>query len=480
MVKLEVSCPCNPEVITAITDVMQTYSLSADMIEYEPSGYLYLGFINKPDMSINPMLTELRLLNDIYDVRVVKEFPSEVSLYTCRLLLEAIHVPVLLVDRTGHILLANRAISFVCGASIEELIAQPIADYIKGFSLARWFGSDGGRSEERNVYIAGQIYQAKIEPLFEHVVLANLPCALLTFYPDNQILPDLDLATIRGNFAPFGVVGGSQFFAELISELKQIATVPRTVLFYGEQGSGKRFAAQVLNHFRGRSEQITTVIPGSISDETLDSELMEIMVNRPDVVLIDHLEHLTVKQLMRISSQVYCVEQVIFTSRYHPEQLKQNFGADLFYSAIGQTIEILPLRERCEDLMAITEAWLTHESFLRGNNKLQLTKNAQQAIKKQRWEGNIAQLLLVLRDTIAKSGCKAWAASDVQFNALEAKQSVIMNNLFDKNYHDAMADFEKMLLKYHYPHHPSARSLAKHLGLSHTAIARKLKEHKLT
>jgi transcriptional regulator of aroF, aroG, tyrA and aromatic amino acid transport len=45
------------------------------------------------------------------------------------------------------------------------------------------------------------------------------------------------------------------------------------------------------------------------------------------------------------------------------------------------------------------------------------------------------------------------------------------------NLEEAVREFERNILERLYPQHPSTRQLAKRLGLSHTAIANKLKEY---
>ena len=53
------------------------------------------------------------------------------------------------------------------------------------------------------------------------------------------------------------------------------------------------------------------------------------------------------------------------------------------------------------------------------------------------------------------------------------------DNEFEGNLDDAMKQFEASLLRRLYPAYPSTRQLAKKLGVSHTAIANKLREYKI-
>ena len=54
------------------------------------------------------------------------------------------------------------------------------------------------------------------------------------------------------------------------------------------------------------------------------------------------------------------------------------------------------------------------------------------------------------------------------------------DSLFDGTLEEASKRFEKRLLQRLYPAYPSTRQLAKRLGVSHTAIANKLREYQIS
>ncbi|MFM2484224.1 TyrR/PhhR family helix-turn-helix DNA-binding protein [Celerinatantimonas yamalensis] len=477
---LEIVCPCSIEVISHIFEILAAYQLSIDGIESDPSGFIYIVISDLDFADLKELLTGIRCLDSVLDARVVGMIPSELGDRQIQLLLDQIIYPVLLVDRNGLILHANQASAFACQSLFEQLLGRPLTDFVKGFSISRWLGSGNGRTEFAEVYLGERPYRAFVEPLADELSLSHFPSVLMVFRLEGQYVPNLDLASIRDSFAPFGLIAQANEYSRVIEQLQQIAQQPRPLLLYGEVGSGKRFSAKLLNHLQGNSLESMPELAGPIDDTALDEQLLEIAINRPEMVLVYQLENFSSEQLPRIMAQLNSVKQVTFTSQYSPERLIEQIGNELFYSGIGQCIEIAPLRNRPDDIVALAQAWLDEYYLSLGRSSLALSKSVQQFLKKCQWPGNIAQLLQVLRDTMARTGPRAWIVRDIQYEHRRQKSEPMVSGLLDKDYHQAMNDFERLLLSYHYPQYPSTRSLAKKLGLSHTAVAKKLKEHKLT
>ncbi|CAG9000874.1 MAG: Transcriptional regulatory protein TyrR [Candidatus Celerinatantimonas neptuna] len=480
MIRLEIVCPCGIEVISRIFEILTSFNVVLKGIETNTVGYLYLVISDVEFSQLQSLLTKLRYIDVVCDARVLRAIPSELEHREVQLLLNTISAPVILVDRDGVISQVNEAFAFACCCPREQLISQPFSEYIKGFSLGRWLGSGQGRSESAEVYLGERPYQAQIEPLAEESSVLNLPTALMILHPDSCLVPDLDLSSIRDSFAPFGLIAHHPSYLRVVEQIKQVAEQSRPLLLYGEIGSGRKFSAQLLNHFRGNSPEQMVCIDGLISDTILDEQLLDIVVDLPEMVLVRQIEKLQPAQFSRLISQLHSVTQVVYTSSLPPGELIDRFGSDMFYSGISQCLEILPLRMRLEDIIPLVQAWLDEEFLNYGQPSPTLTKSVQQFIKKCSWPGNIAQLLQVLRDTMSITGPRAWTVKDIQYSHQSESYSIDLNGILDHDYHQAMSEFERLLLNHHYPHYPSTRSLAKKLGLSHTAVAKKLKEHKIT
>ncbi|MFM2480010.1 TyrR/PhhR family helix-turn-helix DNA-binding protein [Celerinatantimonas sp. YJH-8] len=480
MTRLEIGCRSGTAIVSKICQILDEFGVNLSGMETNNNGFLYLVISELPDGQLPTLLTKLRYLEEICDARVVGSTPAESGERENQLLLNRILSPVLLIDRNGLMIQVNQAFIFASGIAREFLIGQPLSEFIKGFSFSRWLGNGQGRAESVDIYLDDRPYSAQIEPVSNDSSLADLPAAMMLLQPDSHVVPDLDLASVRDSFAPFGLVAHHPSYVSVVAQLKQIAEQPRSILLYGEQGCGRHFSAHLLNHFQGNSAEQAIMIDGLISDAILDEQLLDIAVSQPMMVIINNVESLQVEQFERLCAQMHHVAQVVFISLATPNQLIEQFGAQSFYAAIEQCLEILPLRMRSEDIVPLAQAWIDEQFLSAGKVSLILAKSVQQFLKKCSWPGNIAQLLQVLRDTMTVTGLRSWAVRDIKYSHQSQRQSVDLDEILDQEYHQAMSDFEKMLISYHYPHYPSTRSLAKRLGLSHTAVAKKLREHKIT
>lgn len=480
MTRLEIVCYCSTAIVSKVCQILDEFEAKLVAMESNDNGSLYLTISDVIEGQLPALLAKFRYLDSISDARVVGTIPSESSEQEKRLLLNRVLAPVLLLDRNGIILHGNQAFIYASGLTRECFIEQPVTDFVKGFSFGRWLGNGQGRAENAAVYLDGRPYTAQIEPVSEDSSLPGQSAAMLVLQADSHVIPDLDLASFRDSFAPFGLVAHHPSYVAVIDQLKQIADQPRPILLYGEQGSGRHFSSYLLNYFQGNSPEQAIRINGLISDAILDEQLLDIAVSQPTMVIVNNIEALEVEQFKRLSAQMHHVVQVVFVSAWTPNQLIDRFGSEAFYAAIEQCLEVLPLRMRVEDITPLAQAWVDEQFLNAGKVSPILSKNVQQFLKKCSWPGNIAQLLQVLRDTMTVTGLRSWAVKDIQYSHQSQRQSMDLNEILNQEYHQAMAEFEKMFISYHYPHFPSTRSLAKKLGLSHTAVAKKLREHKIT
>ena len=95
------------------------------------------------------------------------------------------------------------------------------------------------------------------------------------------------------------------------------------------------------------------------------------------------------------------------------------------------------------------------------------------------WPGNVRQLKNTLLRAISMLDHEQIEVTDLalpQYQQAEQMQGINLAD-FEGSLEQAMKQFESQLLKNLFPSYPSSRLLAKKLGLSHTAIANKLKEH---
>ncbi len=85
------------------------------------------------------------------------------------------------------------------------------------------------------------------------------------------------------------------------------------------------------------------------------------------------------------------------------------FREDLYYRLAVFPVQVPPLRQRSEDILAIAQGWLTHRARSSGRGPWTLSEEAAHALESAPWPGNVRQLvntleratILVPRGTLA-------------------------------------------------------------------------------
>ena len=100
------------------------------------------------------------------------------------------------------------------------------------------------------------------------------------------------------------------------------------------------------------------------------------------------------------------------------------------------------------------------------------------------WPGNVRQLRNALYQALTLLEGEELSPADLRLPHLESgslPRSEVSRSegWFDGSLAEAVARFEKAMLEQLYPEFPSSRQLAKRLGLSHTAVANKLREYQI-
>ncbi|MGN1415041.1 MAG: sigma-54 interaction domain-containing protein [Anaerovoracaceae bacterium] len=215
------------------------------------------------------------------------------------------------------------------------------------------------------------------------------------------------------------IIHQSPAMASCISMAKQASATDYTILIRGESGVGKELMAQSIHNFSSRKNAAFVAINcAALPESLLESQLFgyeegaftgahkkgraglfeqahlgtlfldEIGDISPNLQS-QLLRVLQEKQVMRIGSdQIIHVDVRIIaaTNQDLEERVKQGlFREDLFYRLNVIPIEIVPLRQRREDILPLLERFL-------GKKYDELPEDRKQQLVAYNWPGNVRQL----------------------------------------------------------------------------------------
>ncbi len=223
-----------------------------------------------------------------------------------------------------------------------------------------------------------------------------------------------------------GIAGISKGLLKVLDTARKVAKSDSSVLITGESGTGKELIARAIHKNSARKDGPMVIINcGAIPSELLESELFghekgaftgahrqrtgrfeiadqgtifldEIGDMSPDLQ-VKLLRALQERQFERVGgSQTIEVDIRVIsaTNKDLPAAIeKGTFREDLYYRLNVIPIHIMPLRERTEDIMPLTEHFQNMLSRrMPGYQAKQFTENACQTLMKYDWPGNIREL----------------------------------------------------------------------------------------
>ena len=313
-----------------------------------------------------------------------------------------------------------------------------------------------------------------------------------------------------------GLVGDSEPMRSLREEMARLAPFlggPATLLLTGESGSGKDLAARLLHRSSPRgSGPFVPVNCGAIPENLVESEFFGAErgaftgADRSQVgffeaaaggaIFLDEIAEVPLKtqaKFLRVldSREYYRVGAseprtmdacVIAATNRDLEQLvaQGRFREDLYYRLDALRIHIPPLRERREDIPALSRFLM--ERFTAASNIVskEIDAEALEALARFSWPGNVRQLDHALRQALAMSEGEAIRASDLpKRRSIDlAEDSGFLREALEREM--SLSDIERGLLLAALEHSDGNISAAAELlGVSRRSFRYRLGKHNL-
>ena len=219
------------------------------------------------------------------------------------------------------------------------------------------------------------------------------------------------------------IVGNSAIMIEVVKTATRVAATELPVMICGESGTGKELIARLIHRKSPRADKpFVAVNCGALPDTLLESELFghtrgaftgadvarrglfeeadagtllldEVTETSPafQVKLLRVLQEGEIRSLGSNAKKRVNVRVLAATNR-EPQQLVESglFRQDLLYRLQGVSITLPPLRERREDIHAISMAFLNQYNVK--GRPLSITKDAMLGLERYSWPGNVREL----------------------------------------------------------------------------------------
>lgn len=222
------------------------------------------------------------------------------------------------------------------------------------------------------------------------------------------------------------LVGTSNFSKRLGRLIARLASGKEDVLLVGEVGSGRRTIAIEIHNARGKKrqhvlidgrtafdEEVRASITGQHTDaaESMTGRKPPVVQDQSTVTIADmellapHNQELALR-FLKEGRKKYPGSKVIVTLQHPLEQLAQSGGilAELVtFLEKFELVEVPALRERVEDIPALTQSIVAHLCSSFGIPPKVVEQNTSHILSQGQWPGNIQQLVAVLGKAVLVS-----------------------------------------------------------------------------
>ena len=223
------------------------------------------------------------------------------------------------------------------------------------------------------------------------------------------------------------IIGAADAMRDIYKKISRIATTDISVLIEGETGTGKELVARAIHQKSNRASGPFIVINcGAIPENLLESELFghvrgaftgavatvqgrfqqanngtlfldeigEMPLNL-QVKILRAIQERVVTKVGDTRSETVDIRVVAATNKRLIEEVKTGaFREDLYYRLNVVTLSLPPLRERGDDIVLIARFFLQRYTaeILGAGSEVSLAREAQRALRRWRWPGNIREL----------------------------------------------------------------------------------------
>ena len=322
-----------------------------------------------------------------------------------------------------------------------------------------------------------------------------------------------------GRFDRSGIAGRSSGLLKVLDTARKVSRSDSSVLITGESGTGKELIARAIHKNSSRQNEPMVVINcGAIPGELLESELFghekgaftgahrsrtgrfeiadrgtifldEIGDMSPDlqVKLLRAIQEKKFERVGGTSTIEVDIRVISATNKDLPKAIEDGlFREDLYYRLNVIPIHILPLRERKEDILLLSEHFQSlMAERLQGYQAKHFSDSAKLFMQSYDWPGNIRELenliervsVLVESEVIKPEDLPDYITSGKSAGPAVSVASVFTNNI---GFNEAVDQFQRSLIVHALSETGWVKArAAEMLKLNRTTLVEKIKKMKI-
>ncbi|MFY0545956.1 sigma-54 interaction domain-containing protein [Brevibacillus sp. H7] len=419
-------------------------------------------------------------------------------------ILDASHDEIIAIDRHFNITLVNKNATEILGLP-NGIVGEKITKYIPQSDMLRILATGKKEIGDIATVLNRQIVINRLPIVVDGAIVG----AVSTFKEitdiqkmEMRIRKQSIESGLEAKYRLDDIVGDSPAIREAREMAETFARTDATVLILGESGTGKELFAQGIHLSSSRATgPFVAVNCAALPGNLLESELFGYdegaftgarKGGKPGLFELAHggtlfldeigemslpiqallLRVLQEKKVRRIGGErVIPVDvRIVAATNRELEQLIADklFRPDLYYRINVLTLELPPLRERLQDIPALTEA-IIREIEDRGDKRVNVEDIVYQRFRQYDWPGNVRELRNVVERMVLLFRSDRLGEADVKFFSKKLERNGRLGG---------RQDTERTMIEYALRQTQGNRGeAAKLLGMDRTTLWRKIKKH---
>ena len=518
--RLQVSCEDRLGLTRELLARLEEHAIDLRGIELDVSGFIYLHFPELGFERLQQLMPEIRRIKGVLDVKTVPFMPSEREHHQVQALMKALPDLIFTIDVRGKISHVNDAVLNILRLDLKDVFGLQVGSFLKGFNFPSWLQEGARQGETCKLAFAGEDYLGDILPIAipeprlagadSHSVPASaLAGALVILKSARRVGHHFNLLQSRDESRFELFMAHSSVMQALLHQARRLAAQDLPLLIQGETGSGKEMLARACHRESLRAQGPLLVLNcAALPDEVAEHELFG---SAPGAFgaqwpgkkglleqasggsfLLDEvsgMSPLLQSKLLRVlqdgrfhrvgqTEEVLVDVRILCTSRHSLQERVQQglFREDLFFRLSVLQLEMPPLRQRQADILPLAQQLVVQICDELQRSRPRFSRHLDEFLLGYPWTGNVRQLRNALYQALTLLEGDELEPRDLRLPHVEAAAHSL-EQWFDGSLSDASKRFEKAMLERLYPLYPSSRQLAVRLGVSHTAVANKLREY---
>ncbi|TPE44388.1 sigma-54-dependent transcriptional regulator [Pontibacter mangrovi] len=310
-----------------------------------------------------------------------------------------------------------------------------------------------------------------------------------------------------------GFIGVSPAMQRVYQTIEKVAATEANVLILGENGTGKEVAARAIHRKSKRAKQVFEIVDlGAVSATLFESELFghargaftdakEERAGRLEAasggtLFLDEIGNLSLalqaklltvlqsRQVVRLGTnkpRPIDIRLICATNMPLYEMVREGtFRQDLLYRINTVEIHLPPLRERREDIKLLAGHFLKVYRQKYDRPELQLNSETLRRLNEYHWPGNIRELDHAMERAVILCDGNQLHPDDFYFAPSEGEhhKQQALETIAESDY--TLEALEKMMVqKALVKHSGNITHAAKELGITRTALYRRIEKHGL-